>query len=96
MSIIIKYIETCFGVNHHIAHNSDIKGFYATLGKGVVNMFLNPYRVTSGIFVGDEVRKKGEYFNMPNKIFFEDGDVKTKKKKFDNIIPVSSMFFGTS
>ena len=31
---------------------------------------MNPYRVTSGIFVGDEVRKKGEYTNIPNKIDF--------------------------
>lgn len=57
---------------------------------------MNPYRVTSGIFVGDEVRKKGEYENIPNKIFFEDGEIKKKKKKFDNIIPVSNMFFGTN
>ena len=63
---------------------------------------MNPYRVTSGIFVGDEVRKKGEYSSIPNKIFFEDGETNfftnftKKKKKFDNIIPVSSMFFGTN
>jgi len=57
---------------------------------------MNPYRVTSGIFVGDEVRKKGEYLNIPNKIFFEDVEIKKKKKKFDNIIPVSNMFFGTN
>lgn len=34
---------------------SHLKAFYATLGKGVVSFFQNPYRITSGIFIGEEI-----------------------------------------
>jgi len=46
-----------------------LKGFYVTLGKGTVQFFQNPYRVTSGIFVGEDRNLSKSDYKIPNKIF---------------------------
>lgn len=50
----MKFFETCFGVK--IEEKIGLScAFYATLGKGIVKFFQNPYRITSGFFIGDDI-----------------------------------------
>ena len=88
INVVTNYISSCFRVKEKDEDVPQYKGYFATLGKGLLMIFSKQFKVTSGILVSEEVSQDAKKCRSPDKVFMDNKEL--------NMIPVTGMFFGSS